>query len=258
MTTITLIKDTGTFVYDDYYYGRSALRIRELNDQNPAQNIKRSKSHQTVEAVLISANWYDTQIAAFTSVNAPSFKNNYELVADDYMGQNVSTMCNLIQSYPETTRLQRKVDDEGTTIYAFKAYTLVGTKEFYRDETIKPFLETKDKLVGDVKVGGDIRAYLVHPSYYQSLMQTPVATTYVGTGNGTLLAELCPAGAIAETITITATDATHFNVVGSVSGAIGVAVVGTTFVSLQIEVTLTAGTISFIAGDAFVVTSFAA
>lgn len=252
MATITLTKHNGFFVYDDYYKGRSALRIRELNSMYPAQNIKRSKSHNVVEAVLISKQWYDSRATAYSAVSAPTFKANYDLVADDYMGVNLTSMCNLIQSRPETQALAKKTALEGSTLNAFKAYSILGTKEFYRDDNeVVPF-ETS------VKVGGDVRAYLIHPKHYQALNQAPVATVYAGTGNGTLSAKLCPVGAVSETITITAIDPTHFNVVGSVTGAMGVATVGTLFANTQIEISLTAGSIAFVAGDMFTVTSFAA
>ena len=58
---------------------------------------------------------------------------------------------------------------------------------------------------------------------------------------------------VAENITITATDATHFSVSGSVSGALGTATVGTPFTSGNINFTIAAGTTAFQAGDAFTV-----
>jgi hypothetical protein len=250
MTTISLIKNVTNLVYDDYVYGKSALRIRELSEQNPAQNIKRSKASFNIEAVLVSVAWYDAHIAAFAAVGAPAFNTDYALIADDFIGSNISTMCNLIQSYPETMALQKKTVLEGSTLNAFRTYKIIGTKEFYRDgNEIVPFEPY-------AKVGGDVRAYLVHPKFYQSLNQTPVATVYAGVGNGTLSSALCYE-AIAETIAITATDATHFNVVGSVSGLMGIAAVGTTFANTKIKLLLTTGGIAFVAGDVFTVNSFA-
>ena len=250
MATISLIKNVTNLVYDDYLDGKSALRIRELSEQNPAQNIKRSKAHSTVEAVLVSAAWYDTHIATFTAVNAPAFNTDYTLTTDDFVGYNISSICNLIQSYPETAALQKKTVLEGSTLNAFKTYKIVGTKEFYRDgNEIVPFEPY-------AKVGGDVRAYLVHPKFYQSLDHTPVATVYAGTGNGTLSSALCYE-AIAETITVTATDATHFNVVGSVSGLMGVVIAGTVFANTKIEISIAVGSIAFVAGDAFTLNSFA-
>jgi len=75
--------------------------------------------------------------------------------------------------------------------------------------------------------------------------------TYAGTGNGTLTAHRGGASSIAETFTITATSATNFTVVGSTSGSIGPATVGTPFSHAKIAFTLTAGGTAFVAGDVF-------
>jgi flagellar hook protein FlgE len=79
---------------------------------------------------------------------------------------------------------------------------------------------------------------------------TPVFT---GTGNGTLTAVTAGAGAVPETITLTATSATQFTVTGSVSGAMGTATVGTPFTSGQLGFTLNAGSTAFAVGDKFTV-----
>jgi flagellar hook protein FlgE len=76
---------------------------------------------------------------------------------------------------------------------------------------------------------------------------------YAGTGNGTMSAVSGGATSVAETITMTATDATHFSVTGSVSGALGIATAGTAFTSGQISFTIAAGSTPFVAGDAFTV-----
>lgn len=75
--------------------------------------------------------------------------------------------------------------------------------------------------------------------------------TYGGTnvGNGTISGEAAPASTVAQTITMTATSATQFTVVGSVSGALGTAVVGTPFTSGQVDFTIAAGSTAFAAGD---------
>lgn len=75
--------------------------------------------------------------------------------------------------------------------------------------------------------------------------------TYAGTGNGTLTAYRGGASSLAETFTITATSATNFTVVGSTSGSIGPATVGTPFSHAKIAFTLTAGGTAFVAGDVF-------
>lgn len=75
--------------------------------------------------------------------------------------------------------------------------------------------------------------------------------TYAGTGNGTLTAYKGGATALAQTFTITATSATSFDVVGSVSGSIGPATVGTPFSHTRVAFTITAGGTAFVAGDVF-------
>src|SRR5258708_4615921 len=73
--------------------------------------------------------------------------------------------------------------------------------------------------------------------------------TYAGTGNGTISGLTGAAATVAETMTMTAVDATHFTVSGSVSGVLGTATVGTAFTSGQIGLMIAAGSNAFIAGD---------
>jgi len=84
------------------------------------------------------------------------------------------------------------------------------------------------------------------------LTATGMALTpsFVGTGNGTIDARGGSAG-VAETITVTFTSVTAFNVVGSVSGSLGSGVVGTPFTSTKANLTITAGGTAFVATDAF-------
>ena len=74
--------------------------------------------------------------------------------------------------------------------------------------------------------------------------------TYTGTGNGRMEVEAGP-DPVAETVTITASSATEFAVVGSVPGALGTATVGTWFTSAQVNLLITAGGTAFVATDAF-------
>jgi hypothetical protein len=78
---------------------------------------------------------------------------------------------------------------------------------------------------------------------------------YSGTGTGTLTDYSGGASSIAETFTITATSSSSFDVVGSVSGSIGPATVGTPFAHAKIEFTITAGGTAFIAGDEFLLST---
>lgn len=75
--------------------------------------------------------------------------------------------------------------------------------------------------------------------------------TFSGVGTGRLTNYLGTATSVTETITVTATSATSFSVVGSVSGALGTATVGTPFTSSVIGFTITAGGTAFVAGDFF-------
>jgi hypothetical protein len=74
---------------------------------------------------------------------------------------------------------------------------------------------------------------------------------YTGTGNGLMTAWAGGASTIAETFTITATSATAFSVVGSISGSLGSATVGTPFSHAKLTFLISAGGTAFIVGDAF-------
>jgi len=72
-------------------------------------------------------------------------------------------------------------------------------------------------------------------------------------GNGTVSGEAATSATVAQTITLTATSATQFSVVGSVSGALGTATVGTPFTSGQIDFTINQGSTAWAAGDVITV-----
>jgi len=72
-------------------------------------------------------------------------------------------------------------------------------------------------------------------------------------GNGTVTTLPASAATVAQTVTMTATSATTFAVVGSVSGAMGVATVGTPFVSGPLSFTINAGATAFATGDTITV-----
>lgn len=156
MTTITILKQRGIYVYDDYIAAKANLRIRELNAVNPIQTIYRSKTSTHVEAVLVSKDWYD--------VKSPAAPMAIEVtqVADDYLGMNLSNMINIILGRPETVALTKKIVDEGPDQTHYKVYSFIQTKEFFRDgNDIVPFEDTTA-----VKVGGNILAYLISPDLY--------------------------------------------------------------------------------------------
>jgi hypothetical protein len=80
-----------------------------------------------------------------------------------------------------------------------------------------------------------------------------LSPSFAGTGNGTIAGLIGGSASVAETITIAFTDATHFSVTGSISGAIGSGTTGVAFTSTKINFTITAGGTPFIATDAFTV-----
>jgi hypothetical protein len=82
-----------------------------------------------------------------------------------------------------------------------------------------------------------------------------LAPAFVGSGNGTIAGLIGGSASVAEVVTITFTDATHFAVVGSSSGAIGTGTVGTAFASTKINFTITAGGTAFVATDVFTVST---
>lgn len=77
--------------------------------------------------------------------------------------------------------------------------------------------------------------------------------TYTGTGNGTITEVEGGPDAVLEDFTITFSNATTAAVVGSVTGSLGNATVGTKFTSPQISFLLTAGGTAFVNTDAFTV-----
>lgn len=253
MTTQTILKNDGIFIYEDYKHGRAALRVSELSAQEYYQLIRRtSESDADVKAVLLQADWYDARVAAILATPAPPFDTTTETVTDDFTGHNIHNMIDMINGEPQVTSRLNKSNAQGLTSDTFKVYDIIKLKEYYPDNsTAVPYEDS-------VRVGGDTYAYLVHYAHYQHLAATPTATTYVGTGDGTLVAYLKPGGAVAETITVTATAPTTFTVVGSVTGSMGTLTVGTTFESPQVKIDITAGGTPFVATDAFVITSVAA
>lgn len=76
---------------------------------------------------------------------------------------------------------------------------------------------------------------------------------FTGTGDGDLIEYLGTAASVAETITLTATSATSFTAVGTVSGALGTATVGTTFTSAVVTFKITAGTTPYVSGDVWTI-----
>ena len=75
---------------------------------------------------------------------------------------------------------------------------------------------------------------------------------YQTTGNGTIDGLTGTAAGVVETITVTFTGTTAFNVSGSVSGSLGSGTIGTAFLSGKCAFTITAGSTPFVSGDKIV------
>jgi hypothetical protein len=75
--------------------------------------------------------------------------------------------------------------------------------------------------------------------------------TYAGAGNGSITGYKGGASSVAEVFTITAVSASHFHVVGTVSGAQPAATVGTPYTGDLIQFTINAGATDFGSGDVF-------
>ena len=74
---------------------------------------------------------------------------------------------------------------------------------------------------------------------------------FTGAGNGNITGHRGTPSSVAETFTLTATSSSSFTVVGSTSGAMGTATVGSAFSSSKLVLTINAGSTPFSAGDAF-------
>lgn len=103
----------------------------------------------------------------------------------------------------------------------------------------------------EIGTATDYRDLLAKLNTFLTATGSAFSLTYAGTGNGTLTAYKGGATALAQTFTITATSATNWTVVGSVSGSIGPATTGTPFSHTRVAFTITAGGTPFVAGDVF-------
>jgi len=249
MTTVTLLKQDGTYIYEDFKNARKAAQhLRELTTANPSYSVKRMSNDTKYQLVLVSKAWWDEKAAAYASENPFSYSNT--TITDDYLANNFSTIADLIQGRAQTPALLRKVTDQGLSHKDFKVFTVVDSSKFYKDDS------NVIKFENSTAVAGSAIGYVLHPAHFAALSATGTATTYAGTGDGTITTlGLHHSGAIAETITATALTATTFEIEGSVSGILGVLTTGVLFESAQLELLIDVGTTAFVAGDLFTITS---
>lgn len=103
----------------------------------------------------------------------------------------------------------------------------------------------------EIGTASDYRDLLAKLDTFLTATGSAFGLTYAGTGNGTVTGLKGGTAALAQTITLTATSATSFNVLGSVSGSLGTATVGTPYSDTRVAFTLNAGGTAFVAGDVF-------
>lgn len=95
---------------------------------------------------------------------------------------------------------------------------------------------------------------IVFTGYNPAVLLGNVPVPGTNTGNGTISRPVVLAAAVAEIWTITATSATNFTVVGSVSGSKAVATVGSAYNNTFIAFSISTGSTPFVSGDKFTYT----
>jgi hypothetical protein len=251
MATKVYLKKSGVYYREDFLDGRASLRISELNDQTPSFWISKNSKVTQPEGVLVSRGWWEDRHDVYDAAPAPTFNVIVETVTDDHLGKNMGTLLDLLNGKVRVPANAKRTYAEGLTAKAFKAYEITNTKPFFVDDSDQVPME--DNTLRE----GDIRAYLIHVDHYKALAKTPIPTTYVGTGDGDIYMSFYPSTAVNETITFTATSATEFDVVGSVSGSFGTLIVGVPFETSSFTATIYEGSIPFESGDLVTVTSVA-
>jgi hypothetical protein len=252
--SIILPKHSDTYVFADYLDGRATRRCKELTDADPVQIISRRKEDGAPVLALVKASYWDSYFASYSAVSAAPWAYRTADRTDDFLGGNISTLSWLLNAQPEVKNEIPRIVQEGTSNLAFEVCPILNTKKY----SVQAFAAG---ILG-VPKGGEIMAYLISHDMYLGMQQSPVATIYAGTGTGSIEPSLSPGYAVAETITVTCTSAVPgggvFSVVGSVSGALGSATVGTLFESLPFKCLISDGGVDFIVGDVFTVNSRAA
>lgn len=258
MVNKTYLKNDGVFVADDYQsLERASGRLLELAEDG-TQEIKRSRGNglgtePSVEAVMMSASLFDAALEDIEANSYPSISySSVQEFMDDDLGRNVTQYMDLIQGKSQVNSVLAKVNALGKTNNAFAVFKFINTKTTYVDNS--SVVLSDDNNLGDVALG-----YMLHPKMASFLQNTDDLTSiaYVGTGDGVISASL-KEGSVLETITVTATSATEFDVVGSVSGALGSVTAGAGDTDLGvIVISITVGGTPFEIGDEFTIESIA-
>ena len=201
------------------------------------------------------------------------YPNAYEVLSGSKLLQWISKVGSHDTAFAQQLNLHPLSKADGDLTEDFNFYLAVGSEE--SEIVYSPTAQSKLKIVWNIYPD-----FTSQPARFMTYGDPAVGLTpasftgptYLGTGNGTLTNTAVYNGFTkTETITVTqvgVSGATHdgiFEVVGSVSGLIGVAIIPggapatfINFVSPQITFTLTAGTVDFVNGDAFTIPTTAA
>lgn len=159
MGDITILKNDGVFTYSDY--GRKAgNRLVELASDG-VQLIRRTYGGD-VQAALVSKALYDAAMAA--AAPDPILTQNITSVADDYLGNNLSEMIDLLLSRVQAPGLESKVASQGTTASAQKTFAIVNSALYYEAEQVEPL-----PVSGEIEKKGLILGYLITPALHSYL-----------------------------------------------------------------------------------------
>lgn len=259
MVDVTFLKNDGVFVADDYQsLERASGRLRELANDGK-QEIRRNTGNgigaaPAVEAVLMAAATVEDAAIDIVANNKPSIASSVQKQFDDDLGRNITLYMDLLQGRSQVSANQNRVNLEGISNVSYTSFAFYNSNTTLVDNSAETLLD--DTNLGDVLLG-----VLMHPAEaaFIEAVGSLAATTYSGTGDGTLDKQELFRGSVAETITITASTGgpgATFAVVGSVGGAYGSytsgsgdAVVG------PICINISDGATDFDAADEFTITS---
>jgi hypothetical protein len=181
---------------------------------------------------------------------------NKAVYQDLMVGKKLSAVAKLLRLHPN---LALDADKAGDHLF-YKAVCMSAVEIKY-DAGTQIGLAVELMILPDTSVN-PARYWLHGDPAIGVVAATLVQASYTGTGNGVLSAITAGALAVTETLTATAVTAAvnggTFHVAGSVSGSLGLAFVGTPFITPKGNFTINDGATDFIVGDVFTLTSVGA
>lgn len=210
----------------------------------------------SVKMVLAETKKKDNWKVAFPSLKLVTSGGNKMLYADAQVGDHLLDRALELVLHP----LSKGDADKSGDFKFFKAVAKSAVEIEYGPDK-QTGLEIEFIIMPDQSTTP--ARFFVHGDPSIGLVAASVGTpSFTGTGDGTLSGLSAGLKTVTETITLTCvgaeTDGGKFYVAGSVSGPLGLAVVGTPFVSDKINLTIEDGATDFEAGDVFTVATTAA